>query len=76
MSKWVIRNDCSTRRVGDPKECFDPNAMDGSFEFPSIEEGVQSLVGPDEIAIGSSTKRRVMRGIRLVGYIEVCDAAP
>jgi len=76
MSKWVIRNDCATHRVGDPKECFDPNAMDGSFEFPSIEEGVRSLVGPDEIVVGSSTSRRVMMGARLVGYIEVCDAAP
>jgi hypothetical protein len=76
MSKWVIRNDCATRRVGDPRECFDPNAMDGSFEFPSIEEGVQSLIGPDEIVVGSSAKRRVMRGARVVGYIEVCDASP
>ena len=76
MSKWVIRNDCATRRVGDPKECFDPNAMDGSFEFPSIEEGVRSLISPDEIVLGSSSTRRVMRGARLVGYIEVCDASP
>jgi len=50
--------------------------MDGSFEFQSIEEGVRSLIGPDEIVLGSSTKRRVMRGARLVGYIEVCDASP
>jgi hypothetical protein len=77
MSKWVIRNDTATHRVGDPKECFDPNAMDGSFEFQSIEEGVQSLLGPDEVVVvGSSTTRRVMRGARLVGYIEVCDASP
>jgi len=76
MSKWVIRNDCATHRVGVPKECFDPNALDGSFEFPSIEEGVKSLIGPDEIVIGSSSKRLVMRGAGLVGYIEVCDARP
>lgn len=50
--------------------------MDGSFEFPSIEEGVQSLIGPDEVVLGSSTTRRVMKGARLVGYIEVRDAAP
>jgi hypothetical protein len=76
MSKWVIRNDCAIQRVGDPKQCFDPNAMDGSFEFPSIEEGVQSLIGADEVVIGSSASRRVMRGASLVGYIEVCDASP
>ena len=76
MSKWVVRSDCATHRVGKPRECFDPNAMDGSFEFQSIEEGVRSLIGPDEIVLGSSTKRRVMRGARLVGYIEVCDASP
>jgi hypothetical protein len=50
--------------------------MDGSFEFPSIEEGVRSLVGPDEIVVGSSIRRRVMIGARLVGYIEVSDASP
>jgi hypothetical protein len=76
MSKWVIRTDCAAHRVGEPKQCFDPKAMDGSFEFLSIEEGVRSLMGPDEIVIGSSTKRRVMRGARIVGYIEVCDASP
>jgi hypothetical protein len=75
MSKWVIRNDCATHRVGQSKQCFDPNARDGSFEFPSIEEGVLSLIGPDEIVIGSSTSRLVMKGARLVGYIHVRDTS-
>ena len=76
MSKWVIRNDCATHRVGDPIECFDPTAMDGSFDYLSIEEGIRSLIGPDEIVVGSSTERWVMKGAKLVGYIEICDAAP
>ena len=76
MSKWVVRNDCATHRVGEPRECFDPKAMDGRFDFLSIEEGIQSLIGPDEIVIGSSSSRLVMRGARLVGYIQVCDTAP
>ncbi len=76
MSKWVIRNDCAARLVVDPKECFDPNAMDGRFEFLSIEEGIQSLIGPDEIVIGSSASRRVMNGARLVGYIQIGEASP
>jgi hypothetical protein len=50
--------------------------MDGRFEFLSIEEGIQSLIGPDEIVIGSSTSRLVMKGARLVGYIQVCDTSP
>lgn len=76
MSKWVIRNDCATQRVGDARECFDPNAMDGRFEFLSVEEGIQSLIGPDEIVIGTSASRLVMNGARLVGYIQVCDTSP
>jgi hypothetical protein len=76
MSKWVIRNDCATHRVGEPRECFDPNATDGGLAFLSIEEGVQSLIGPDEIVIGSSTSRLVIKGARLVGYIQVCDTSP
>jgi hypothetical protein len=76
MSKWVIRNDCATNRVGQSRECFDPQAMDGRFEFLSVEEGIQSLIGPDEIVIGSSTSRFVMKGAKLVGYIQVCDTSP
>ena len=76
MSIWVIRNDCATRRIGEPKECFDPKAMDGRFEFISVDEGIQSLIAPDEIVIGSSASRRVMKGAKLVGYIQVCDVKP
>jgi len=76
MSKWVSRNDCATNQIGEARECFDPNAMDGRFQFISVEEGVQSLVGPGEIVIGGSTSRPVMRGARLVGYIQVCDTSP
>jgi hypothetical protein len=73
MSKWVIRNDCTSRIVGEPRQCFDPNAMDGRYEFLSIEAGIQSLISPDEIVIGASGSRRVMNGARVVGYIRVCD---
>jgi hypothetical protein len=73
MSKWVIRNDCTSRIVGEPRQCFDPNAMDGRYEFLSIEEGIQSLISPDEIVVGASGPRRVMNGARVVGYIRVCD---
>jgi hypothetical protein len=76
MSKWVSRNDCATNQVGEPRECFDPNAKDGRFEFISVEEGVQSLVGPDEIVIGLSKSRLVMKGARLVGYIQIWDSSP
>jgi len=50
--------------------------MNGSFEFLSVEEAIHSLVGPDEVVIGSSTKRQVMRGAKVVGYIEVFDVLP
>jgi hypothetical protein len=76
MSKWVVRNDCAIHRVGNPKECFDPTAMDGRFEFLTIEEGIQSLIGPDEIVVGSSASRLVMNGAKLVGYIQICDTSP
>jgi hypothetical protein len=50
--------------------------MDGRFEFLSVEEGIQSLIGPDEIVIGTSASRLVMNGARLVGYIQVSDTSP
>ena len=76
MSKWVVRNDCATHRVGDARECFDPDAMDGRFEFLSVEQGIRSLLDPHESVIGTSASRLVMNGARLVGYIQVCDTSP
>jgi len=76
MSKWVVRNDCATHQIGEPRECFDPKAMDGRFDLLSIEEAVRSLIGPDEMFIGSSSSRLVMRGAKLVGYIQICDTSP
>jgi hypothetical protein len=76
MSKWVLRNDCTTHMVGEPRECFDPNAMGGDFELVSIEQGIQSLIDQHEIVIGCSSSRLVMNGARLVGYIQVCDTLP
>lgn len=35
--------------------------MDGSIEFINIEKGVQSLIGPDELVVGTFTRRRLMR---------------
>jgi hypothetical protein len=76
MSKWVIRSDPATHQVGNPIECFDPDARDGSFKFLSIEEGIRSLIRPNETVIGSSSRRLVMIGATLVGYIEIYDALP
>jgi hypothetical protein len=76
MTRWVIRTDTASRLIGQPIECSDPDAMDCTGEIPTIEECVQSLVAADEIAIGHSSKRAVMKGAKLVAFIEIRNSRP
>jgi hypothetical protein len=76
MSKWVIRTDAAARPIGQPMECFDPDAMDATGEIPTIDECVQSLVAEDEIVIGHTSKRAVMKGPKLVAFIEIRNSLP
>ena len=76
MSKWVIRTDTAARLVGQPMECSDPDAMESAGGIPTIDECVQRLVAPDEIALGHTFKRPVMKGAKLVAFIEIRNSPP
>lgn len=75
MAKWVVRHDLRESRVGDPLLCIDPKDMSGAHQaVHTVEEGVQLLVGPDEICSGRADRRTIMRGTQVVGYIEIAEA--
>jgi len=71
MSKCVFRTDLKLQPVSEPLFCVD--ALDLFFRpgMPTVEECVHLLVARDEICLGMSDKRTVMRGPVPVGYIRI-----
>jgi hypothetical protein len=75
MSKCVFRTDLRQQPVGEPLPCIDASEIFFRPAARTVNECVQMLVASDEICLGLSEKRSVMRGARVVGYIRVVDAA-
>ena len=73
MSKCVFRTDLKFRPVSDCLLCIDPIEMFFRPGMPTVEQCVQLLVAHDEICLGMSERRRVMRGPRQVGYILIVE---
>ena len=73
MSKCVYRTDLRLRPVSDPLFCID--AVDMFFHpgMPTVEQCVHMLVTRDEICLGASDKRAIMKGPRVVGYVRIVD---
>jgi hypothetical protein len=78
MPKWVIRKDLALNTSGAPLLCQDPDELAFDPSHPTIEECVSRLLQGDEICLSGASKRHIMRGTRLVGYIEIAarDPAP
>ena len=74
MSKCVFRTDLRQQPTGQPLPCIDVSEILYRPAAHTINECVQMLLSPDEICLGFSEKRSVMRGARLVGYIRIIDA--
>jgi hypothetical protein len=73
MSKCVFRTDLKLRPVSESLLCIDPIEMFCRPGMPTVEQCVQLLVAHDEICLGMSDRRKVMRGPRQVGYILIVD---
>jgi len=73
MSKCVYRTDLSLRPVSDPIFCID--AIDLFFHpgMPTVAQCIPMLLARDEICLGTSDKRAIMRGPRVVGYVRIID---
>lgn len=74
MSKCVFRTDLQNLPVSEFLLCIEPDEIFFQPHAPTVEECVHKLVGSDEICLGFSTKREILQGARVVGYIRIIDA--
>jgi hypothetical protein len=75
MSKCVFRTDLRLQPVSDFLPCIDSSELFYRPSAATVEECVQMLLAHDEICLGSSTRREIRQGARLVGYIRIVDAS-
>jgi hypothetical protein len=73
MYKCVFRTDLKQRPVSEPLLCIDAREMFFRPGMPSIEQCVQLLVTGEEICLGVSSRRAVMQGPKVVGYIHIVE---
>ena len=69
MSKCVFRTDLQLRPVGNALPCIDPSELFFRPTELTVNEAVHMLLTRDEICVGVSERRAVMRGAKVVGYI-------
>ena len=75
MSKCVFRTDLRQQLVGKALPCIDPSEMFYRPAAHTVEECVHMLVTDDEICLGATEKRSVMRSARVIGYIRIVEDA-
>jgi hypothetical protein len=73
MAKCVFRTDLKFQPVSEPLYCVEAIDLFYRPGMPTVEECVQLLVQRDEISLGMSDQRAIMRGPNLVGYIRIVD---
>lgn len=74
MSKCVYRTDLRLQPVGEPLLCIDASEIYLQPSAHTVNECVQMLLTADEMCLGVSEQRSVMRGPRLIGFIRITDA--
>jgi hypothetical protein len=73
MAKCVFRTNLRQQPVSEPLACIDATEIFFRPAARTVEECVQMLLSDDEICLGASEKRAIMRGARVVGYIRIVD---
>jgi hypothetical protein len=73
MPKCVFRTDLRQQPVSEPLACIEVSEMFNRPAAPTVEECVHMLLADDEICLGSSEKRKIMQGPKVVGYIRIVD---
>ena len=74
MSKCVFRTDLRGQPVSDLLPCIDARDLVYRPAAATVEECVHMLLADDEICLGSSEKREIKQGARVVGYVRIVDA--
>lgn len=73
MAKWVTRKDLQNRPVGEPLHGAEADKLVEAPDAPSVADCIQLLLSEDEICLSGAVRRQVLKGARLVGYIELSD---
>jgi hypothetical protein len=73
MSKRVFRTDLRHQPVSDSLPCIDASEIFFRPDAATVEECVHMLLEDDEICLGASERRAIMRGAKVVGYIRIID---
>jgi hypothetical protein len=74
VSKCVFRTDLRQQPVSEPLPCIEPSELFYRPYAATVEECVHMLLADDEICLGSSEKREIRQGAKVVGYIRIVDA--
>lgn len=73
MAKCVFRMDLRQQPVSEHLSGTDLAEMFYRPDEPTVEECVHMLLSEDEICLGNSDRREVMRGPRVVAYIRIVE---
>jgi hypothetical protein len=73
MAKCVFRMDLRQQPVSEHLSGTDLTEMYYRPAEPTVEECVHMLLAEDEICLGSSDRREILRGPRVVGYIRIVE---
>jgi hypothetical protein len=73
MSKRVFRTDLRHQPVSESLPCVDPTDLLFRPDAATVEECVHMLLEEDEVCLGTSERRSIMRGPKVVGYMRIVD---
>jgi len=75
MKRWVVRRDVNQDR-SDALLCADSQELFFDQSVETIDECISRLIRSDEICLSGSDRRPIMRGPKLVGFIEILATKP
>ena len=73
MSKCVFRTDLRQQPVSEALPCIDASELFSQPTASTVLECVLRLLSPDEICLGSSDKREIRLGPKVVGFVRIVD---
>ena len=73
MSNFVFRTDRRKQPVSEALLGIDASEIVYRPEASTVEECVHQLLAADEICLGASEQRDIMRGPRVIGHIRIVD---
>ena len=73
MSKCVFRTNLREQPVSEALQCVEPSELFYRPAAPTVLECVHRLLASDEICLGSSDKREIRQGPKIVGFVRIIE---